>query len=108
MSCHGREWPKNLAIAFREFHGWANDFHAVHIPLTLEGCTEGEGGRKKRRAASRCELGCHFSYCITAEATAAAAASLRLIMSHIQCVLLPMSVMAGQLAACAVCSLLMA
>lgn len=27
---------KNLAIAFGEFHGWANDFHAVHIPLTLE------------------------------------------------------------------------
>lgn len=46
MSCHGREWPKNLAIAFREFHGWANDFHAVHIPLTLEGCTEREGGRR--------------------------------------------------------------
>lgn len=104
----GENGQKNLAIAFREFHGWANDFHAVHIPLTLEGCTEREGGRKKRRAASRCELGCHFSYCITAEATEAAAASLRLIMSHIQCVLLPMSVMAGQLAACAVCSLLMA
>lgn len=43
MSCHGREWPKNLAIAFREFHGWANDFHAVHIPLTLEGCKERQG-----------------------------------------------------------------
>lgn len=61
MSCHGREWPKNLAIAFREFHGWANDFHAVHIPLTLEGCTEREEGSSESLRAWLSFLLLHYS-----------------------------------------------
>lgn len=79
----------------------------MHIPLTLEGCSEGARERRGRETERRRTLGCHFSYCITA--VAAAAASLRLIMSHIQCsTTYECDGGAAAQAVCAVCTLLMA